>query len=229
MKKNCFVILFLSLFTIGLFSQEFSGNLEYKSEGDDVRQIQEMLVELGYGPININGEYDNLTVYAVREFKKDFSFAKEGMSDVFIKADYEALTNNSDLMMSYKECIKKINEIRSGKLKKDKKEAYDDNGFSSDSATIYTESIKGKKVKCVLEVVYPDMPSMFMFWTVYPIEEDVFVYQFHIDCDSITAWISYYYVDGTMYEINGGNFIEEIDYYKQVKDLLFDMYERTQN
>lgn len=229
MKKNCFVILFLSLFTIGLFSQEFSRNLEYKSEGDDVRQIQEMLVELGYGPININGEYDNFTVYAVREFKKDFSFAKEGMSDVFTKADYEALTNNSELMMSYKECIKKINEIRSGKLKKDKKEAYDDNGFSSDSATIYTESIKGKKVKCVLEVVYPDMPSMFMSWTVYPIEDDVFVYQFHIDCDSITAWISYYYVDGTMYEINGGNFIEEIDYYKQVKDLLFDMYERTQN
>lgn len=229
MKKNCFVILFLSLFTIGLFSQEFSGNLEYKSEGDDVRQIQEMLVELGYGPININGEYDNFTVYAVREFKKDFSFAKEGMSDVFTKADYEALTNNSELMMSYKECIKKINEIRSGKLKKDKKEAYDDNGFSSDSATIYTESIKGKKVKCVLEVVYPDMPSMFMSWTVYPIEDDVFVYQFHIDCDSITAWISYYYVDGTMYEINGGNFIEEIDYYKQVKDLLFDMYERTKN
>ena len=73
------------------------------------------------------------------------------------------------------------------------------------------------------------MPSMFMSWTVYPIEDDVFVYQFHIDCDSITAWISYYCVDGTMYEINGGNFIEEIDYYKQVKDLLFDMYERTQN
>lgn len=229
MKKNCFVILFLSLFTIGLFSQEFSRNLEYKSEGDDVRQIQKMLVELGYGPININGEYDNLTVFAVREFKKDFSFAKESMSDVFTKADYEALTNNSELMLDYKECIKKINEIRSGKIKKDKKKAYDDNGFSSDSATIYTESIKGKKVRCVLEVVYPDMPSMFMSWTVYPIEEDVFVYQFHIDCDSITAWISYYYVDGTMYEINGGNFIEEIDYYKKVKDLLFDMYERTKN
>lgn len=55
MKKSCFVILFLSLFTIRLFSQEFSRNLEYKSEGDDVRQIQKMLVELGYGPINING------------------------------------------------------------------------------------------------------------------------------------------------------------------------------
>lgn len=229
MKKSCFVILFLSLFTIRLFSQEFSRNLEYKSEGDDVRQIQKMLVELGYGPINVNGEYDNLTVYAVREFKKDFSFAKESMSDVFTKADYEALTNNSDLMMGYKECIKKINEIRSGKLKKGKKQAYDDNGFSSDSATIYTESIKGKKVKCVLEVVYPDMPSVINSWTVYPIEEDVFVYQFHIDCDSITAWITYYCVDGTMYEINGGNFIEEIDYYKNVKDLLFDMYERTQN
>ena len=40
---------------------------------------------------------------------------------------------------------KKINEIRSGKLKKGKKQAYDDNGFSSDSAKIYTESIKEKK------------------------------------------------------------------------------------
>ena len=129
MKKSCLVVLLLGLFTIRLFSQEFSRNLEYKSEGDDVRQIQKMLVELGYGPINVNGEYDNLTVYAVREFKKDFSFAKESMSDVFTKADYEALTNNSDLMMGYKECIKKLNEIRSGKLKKGKKQAYDDNGF----------------------------------------------------------------------------------------------------
>ena len=109
MRKSCLVVLLLGLFPIRLFSQEFSRNLEYKSEGDDVRQIQKMLVELGYGPININGEYDNLTVYAVREFKKDFSFAKESMSDVFTKADYEALTNNSDLMMGYKECIKKIN------------------------------------------------------------------------------------------------------------------------
>lgn len=70
MKKSCLVVLLLGLFTIRLFSQEFSRNLEYKSEGDDVRQIQKMLVELGYGPININGEYDNLTVYAVRDSKR---------------------------------------------------------------------------------------------------------------------------------------------------------------
>lgn len=228
-KKNCLIVLILTLVTFGLFSQKFPTDMKNNGTEEEIQNIQEMLVELGYGPITVNGIYGDDTVSAVLEFKKDFSFLKDDYSEVFTEDDYIALINDSELMLGYKECIKKINEIRSGKLKKDKKEAYDDNGFSSDSATIYTESIKGKKVKCVLEVVYPDMPSMFMSWTVYPIEDNVFVYQFHIDCDSITAWISYYCVDGTMYEINGGNFIEEIDYYKQVKDLLFDMYERTQN
>lgn len=228
MKKSCLILLILTLFSVGLFSQKFR-EMKFNSQGEDVSNIQELLSELGYGPITVNGIYDKDTVSAVQEFKKDFSFLKNGYSDIFTEDDYKVLIDDSDFMLGYKECIKEINKNRKEKTKKSPKKPYSDNSFSSQTASIYTESINGKKIKCVIEDVHTDESTIFMSWTVYPVAEDVFVYQFYIDCDYITAWISYYCVNGTMYEINMGDFIEEVDYYATVKNLLNDMYKMTQN
>ncbi len=79
------VIIMLNVFLIGLVSNlSGTGSVmtlsKYGSRGDEVRQIQTRLKELGYNPGTIDGIYGKNTQNAVKSFQRDKGLSVDGIA-----------------------------------------------------------------------------------------------------------------------------------------------------
>ena len=79
------VIIMLNIFLIGLVTNlSGTGSVmtlsKYGSRGDEVRQIQTRLKELGYNPGTIDGIYGTNTQNAVKSFQRDKGLSADGIA-----------------------------------------------------------------------------------------------------------------------------------------------------
>lgn len=79
------------------YIKDYSGNFYYGSTGNGVKAIQSALNTLGYGTLDVDGEYGPLTMNAVKQFQKASGIAVDGIvgpdtKDAFYKKGYASGT-----------------------------------------------------------------------------------------------------------------------------------------
>ncbi|MFV8827782.1 cell wall hydrolase [Alkalihalobacterium sp. APHAB7] len=82
-KSKLFLPLFVCLLIVSLFPKEshaYKSTLQKEDRGQQVFQLQEKLVQLGYLHVAPTGYYGTLTENAVRQLQEDFRLSVDGIS-----------------------------------------------------------------------------------------------------------------------------------------------------